>query len=243
MVTEIWIIEDDRGFADEFAEYLRGYAFVVRHFDALSCALERLHNGETPDLITLDQFLGRQDSLTELVKLRSVYCGPCIIVSGNCKAEDRVVALELGADDYVSKQVPPREQVARIRAVLRRASPLTPAAPLPAENVASRGTQQAWQLDPRIMDVTGPDGARLHLTATQYRVLDLLSRNVGQVVSRDEISCHITGRPTNPLSRNIDTLLSQIRNKMREISAIGGPPTIRAIRGSGYMFTGFQKHD
>src|SRR5918993_180493 len=140
--------------------------------------------------------------------------------------DDRIVGLELGADDYLSKPFNPRELVARVRAVLRRFSPRdadTPAHPVSVGPL---------RLDPAIFEVT-LSGEAVRLTGTELRLLEVLMRSAGQVQSRESLTERVLGRRLTPYDRSIDTHVSNLRRKL----GLGEPglPEIRSIRGAGYV--------
>ena len=156
-------------------------------------------------------------------------CG-VIVVSGAGDETDRIVGLELGADDYVSKPPVMRELVARIRAVHRRTAQRVAE---PAEAAAGLVTVGGIQIDHMRRIVSGPDGKRIALTGAEYATLEVLARAQGQVLSRDEISRAALRRPWRPDDRSVDQLVLALRQKLAP--GTNGQEVIESIRGSGYL--------
>ncbi len=228
------LIEDDEAFAEELVDFLDAHGVHAHHFASpkgLELHIERLE----PDLVILDQFVGGKDLLSVMSDLRKHFHGGMIVLTGNQDAVDRVVALECGADDFVSKSLGSRELLARIRAVLRRAIPQPVHARAPQPVVEA--PQGAWVVDQRRQEVRAPNGAALPLTAMQFDALVFMARNAGRLMTRDELSEAVLHRPFTPLDRSLDNLLSNIRKRI-EVH-VEGEPVIRSVRGRGYVFTAF----
>ena len=233
----ILLIEDEPDFAVELVEFLAGHGMRVHWHSTLDDMFPAITELR-PDLLLLDQFIGRQDALTRLPELRRVFGGGIVVLTGNQDAVDRVVALETGADDFVAKAQPPRELLARIRAVLRRARPDPEPAATPSTGADGRlAVSGGWQIDIAREFVRAPDGTVLRLTHTDFQALLFLARNTGRLVSRDELSSAVLGRPFRPLDRSVDVMVSRVR-KMLELYMNGIDP-IRSVRGKGYLFSGF----
>jgi len=158
-------------------------------------------------------------------------------LTGNSDPTDRNVGLEFGADDYVSKLVPPREILARLRSLLRR----PPLSPRPAIPVSPPIVAGQLRLDTAGRELLGLAGEIVHLTSAEYGTLRYLDDHRGQSVSRDDLSIAVLHRRFDAFDRSIDNLVSRLRKK---IEAIG--PDFRAlktVRGEGYVFLGFEAND
>jgi DNA-binding response OmpR family regulator len=229
----ILLLDDDPAYCAELSRYLEAYGFVVTavlnaaDFAATLAALK-------PDLILLDQRLGDTTGTDILRGLRAHSDTPCIIVTGAPDPLDRVVNLELGADDEVDKTVRPRELLARIRAVLRRSRPAPP--PPPPAPPPSPAPRERWTLHPERRELMGHDGAACLLTAAEFMALRMLNERRGRSVSRPELMGAVFGRIWKPEDRAIDTVIRKLRHK---IAPLGGDGGIKAVRGNGYVFVGF----
>jgi two-component system OmpR family response regulator len=232
----VLLVEDDEAFADEMSDYLNSHGLRVTRVKTLDGIID--HTRQLgPHLIVLDQFVGDQDSLTILAQLRNHYLGGIVVLTGNDEQVDRVIGLELGADDFVSKAQPPREILARLRAVLRRAasSPEPPALSEPP--TTEDKPSQDWCIDTRRREVLAPGGMVVPLTAMEFELLAYLHSRVGEVVSRDELSEAILRRKFSPLDRSLDNLVARIRGALKPFE--GERSVIKSVRGAGYVFVGF----
>jgi DNA-binding response OmpR family regulator len=221
----VLIVDDDRELGQMLNEYLTGEGFrvsIVR--DGLE-ALDKLA-AETFDLVILDVMLPSLNGFDVLRRLRRSLSVPVVMLTAHGADVDRIVGLELGADDYLPKPFNPRELVARVRAVLRRFASRDNEGP--AQPV---GVGPIW-LDPATLEVT-LSGKAVRLTGTEFRVLELLMRSPGQVQSRESLTERVLGRKLTPYDRSIDTHVSNLRRKLGLGQA--GLPEIRSIRGAGYV--------
>jgi DNA-binding response OmpR family regulator len=188
------------------------------------------------NLITLDLKLGADDGLTLARDIRSRHNVPIIIITGKGKAVDRVVGLEMGADDYITKPFNVRELQARVRAVLRRygaGSTPTSAAP------ATAGSQdcylfEGWRLDLPRRVLSDPAGERKELTTAEFNLLELFLRCSQRVLSRDNIMDMLKGHDCSPFDRSIDSAVARLRKKIEPSSDSG---FIKTVHGVGYVFT------
>jgi DNA-binding response OmpR family regulator len=221
------IVDDDRELGQMLTEYLSGEGFQVSVLRDGAEALDRLIEQPHPaDLVILDVMLPSLSGFEVLRRLRRNLSVPVIMLTAHGADVDRIIGLELGADDYLAKPFNPRELVARVRAVLRRFSPRDTDAP------AHPVTIGPLRLDPAIFEVT-LSGEAVRLTGTELRLLEVLMRSAGQVQSRESLTERVLGRRLTPYDRSIDTHVSNLRRKL----GLGeqGLPEIRSIRGAGYV--------
>lgn len=199
--------------------------------------MERLGSSR-PHVLVLDQFLGTLDTLSHLGEVREKFMGALMFLTGNADATDRVLGLEMGADDYASKTIPPREILARLRCLMRRPqmASIAEAQPEPAPQPA-RAQPGQWFLDIARRELFRPDGERAHLTTAEFSMLQCLNANSGRPVTRDELSRTVLRRNYNPLDRSIDNIISRLRKKLSSYD--NGGRLIMSVRGDGYVFVGF----
>ena len=184
------------------------------------------------DLIVLDVMLPGEDGLSLCRRLRATSAIPILIVSARGDDVDRVVGLEIGADDYLPKPFNARELVARVRALLRRAT-------LSACEPSVRGkvlTFSGWRMDTRQRTLTNADGSLVMLTPAEFDLLQVLVERAGRVLSREQLIDLTQGRAAAPNERSIDILISRLRRKMEGEG--GQPKLIRTVRSGGYEFVG-----
>lgn len=227
--TSVLIVDDDRELAQMLTEYLTAEGFVATVAHDGSTALNKLATNKY-ELVILDVMLPSLNGFDVLRNLRQTLSVPVIMLTAHGTDVDRIVGLELGADDYLAKPFNPRELVARIRAVLRRCSSRdsTSGSPAPPVSVGQ------LRLDPATFGVT-LEGKQIRLTGTEFRVLEMLMRTPGQVQSRDLLTERVLGRKLTPYDRSIDTHVSNLRRKLG--LGVPGLPEIRSIRGTGYVLT------
>jgi DNA-binding response OmpR family regulator len=226
--ARVLLVDDDRELCQMLGEYLDAEHFEVKSVHDGTDALAELQVNEF-EILILDVMLPSVGGFDVLRKLGASYKTPILMLTARGDDVDRIVGLELGADDYLSKPFNPRELVARIRAILRRAGS-RPARDMPPDEltvgpiVLNTGMHQV-----RIADRT------IALTGAEFRVLELLMRSVGQVISREAMTEQALGRKLVPYDRSIDTHISNLRRKL-ELEA-GKNPEIKNVRGSGYTLT------
>lgn len=223
----ILMIDDDTGLCELVAEYLAldGYQFSAAHdgHNGLCMAQQGDYN-----LILLDIMLPGIDGLSVLKQLRtSQYC-PVLMLTARGDEVDRIVGLELGADDYLAKPFNPRELVARIKAILRRVE-LAQSPPSHAESIL---TINGVTLNCHNRQVSCNNQV-VGLTATEFQLLELLMRNYGAVVTKDELSRTVLGKRLQVYDRSLDMHISNIRKKIAPFCL---DEKIQTLRGSGYLF-------
>ena len=185
------------------------------------------------DLVTLDLNLPDSDGLTVGREIRARSAVPIIMVTGKGDTIDRVVGLELGADDYIAKPFHVREVLARVRAVLRR----TGSADRPAQGAAGRDEQltfEGWVLDVAKRELTSPAGERCELTTSEFDLLKAFATHAKRVLSRDQIMDLLRGHDWSPVDRSIDNLVVRLRRKIEADPE--APRLIKTVRGVGYTF-------
>jgi two-component system, OmpR family, response regulator len=230
--TRILVVDDEAALCAVLREGLEAEGFVVSEARN-KAALFRSLEAESVDLITLDLALGHDDGLELARQVRALRNIPIIMITGRGAPFDRVVGLEHGADDYISKPFHIREVVLRIHSVLRRYH-LEEIIPKP-----SAEQQHAFVvgvLDSAKREVRKVDGTLLDLTESEFLLLEIFLTNPARVLSRDEILQMLRGRDWSPLDRTIDGHVARLR---RKIEPRGEAPTlIKSVRGVGYVFTG-----
>ncbi|MBV8399775.1 MAG: response regulator transcription factor [Acetobacteraceae bacterium] len=220
-MRRILVVDDDAELAEMVAEYLRpeGFAVDIAH----DGADQRAAAPSGYDAVVLDVMLPSRSGFEVLKAIRQISSIPVILLTARDSETDRVVGLELGADDYVPKPFKPRELAARIRAVLRRAERADPAV-RPELRVGDVVLNPAARLALRA-------GRPLDLTSAEFALLECLLRNVGVPVSRDSLAAAALGRQHGAgLDRNVDTLVSKLRRKL------GADDPIRTVRNVGYLY-------
>jgi len=223
--THLLIVDDDDELCSMLVEYLGPEGFTTETAGTGTAALERVGRGAL-DLVVLDVMLPELSGFEVLRRLRSVSRIPVIMLTARGEEVDRVVGLELGADDYLAKPFSPRELVARIRAVLRRMA----AEPQPVAGAVSWGPLKL-DLRARRAEVEGED---LELTAAELRILELLVRADTRTVSREDLMLQALGRRLLPTDRSLDTHVSNLRRKLaRQTDRV----SVQSVRGSGYALT------
>jgi len=226
--ARVLLVDDDRELCQLLTEYLSAEHFDVKSVHDGGDALTLLKVGEF-EIIILDVMLPTIGGFDVLRTLGAAYGTPILMLTARGDDVDRIVGLELGADDYLSKPFNPRELVARLRAILRRASISGARSGVPDELsvgpiALNTGTHQV-----RV------SGAQVNLTGAEFRVLELLMRSAGQVLSRDSLTDQALGRKLVPYDRSIDTHISNLRRKLD--LEVGKNPEIKNVRGSGYTLT------
>lgn len=223
----ILVVDDDPEIATMLSRYLQGQGLGVRIAQSGAQVRAALDPPDF-DVVLLDLGLPDIDGLGLMRELRSRWPGPVIIVSGRGESIERVIGLELGADDYVSKPFDLRELLARIRSVLRRAQPV-----LPVETMHSFGFD-GMTLNMVARQLTGRDGEDISLTTGELELLLAFVQRPHQVLNRDQLMNAIHGRDAGPYDRAIDVQIGRLRRKVERDP--GNPRLIKSVRGAGYLF-------
>jgi two-component system OmpR family response regulator len=228
-MVHVLVVEDDDGMRVLVTRLLRESGFKVSGCQNGADMWSLLSRTEV-DLVLLDVMLPGASGFDLLKALRAKGAVPVIMLSARNEEADRVLGLELGADDYVAKPFGRPELLARIRAVLRRTSvaPMPTAAARP-EALAFAG----WRLDLRSRALTDPEGATVDLSGAEHDLLLIFLEHPGRVLGREQILEMSRGRLAAPLDRSVDTLVSRLRRKLEPPD--GALPVIKTVRGSGYM--------
>jgi len=225
----ILLVEDDREISTLVSKFFRGNELRVSTArDARE--MDRILKGSRIDLIVLDVMLPGEDGLAICRRIRSISDMPVIMLTAKGEEIDRIVGLEMGADDYLTKPFNPRELLARIRAVFRRAGMSTVA----TAGQKSIFTFQGWQLDTSVRQLHDPDGVRVALTGAEFELLLTFCERPRRVLSRDQLIDLTRGRAAAPFERSIDVLVSRLRQKLEKDPR--DPIIIQTIRAGGYMF-------
>ena len=221
------VLDDDARLRLLICEYLEAHDLRVSAI-ATGGELSRLLEREHVDALILDVMMPVEDGISVLRRLAQKPDGPAILMlSAMASDVDRIVGLELGADDYLAKPVNPRELLARVRAVLRRRGP----GGVPADDAAIRF--DGWDIDPASHVVRAPDGTRVDLTTNEFRLLLALVRRAGRITSRETLIVEVHGQDAEFYDRAVDVGISRLRTKL---DAHGGGDLIRTVRGEGYLF-------
>lgn len=219
--ASILLIEDDPALSSELVDTFALYGISARAIANWPDALDLVEEYQ-PDLILLDQRLGTVDTLTMLPALRDLTAAPILFLTANRNEADRVIGLELGADDFLLKPIPGRELVARVRAHLRRVTRLP--------------TTGAWRIQEAERRLLRPDGSVVPLTAAEFTLLALMAARPGTPIDRDTLTREVLRRPYRVEDRSLDNLVHQIR---RKLGRRGAGEVISAVRNQGYAFSGF----
>ncbi len=222
----ILLVDDEASLREPLAEYLSRQGFVVEQAADAAKARSLLLDGK-PDLVLLDIMMPGEDGLSLCRHLIEAKKLPVIFISAKGEATDRIVGLEIGADDYVVKPFEPRELVARIRSVLRRASKQ-----LPESEVDAHYEFEGWTLDPLKRRLTDPEGTVIPVSSAEFRLLCAFLDHPRQVLDRDRLLDMVQGREAHLFDRAVDNQVSRLRRKIEEDSR--DPKLIQTVWGGGY---------
>lgn len=229
MSALIAVVEDDPEIRDLVCALFRREGLNATPCNG-AAALDELLDQKRPDLIILDVMMPGEDGLSVCRRLSARGGPPIILVTAKGDDIDRIIGLELGADDYLPKPFNPRELLARARAVLRRAQSVTNLAPPKPGAIRFEG----WTFDPAARALTDPEGGSVELSAGEFDLLTALVEHPQRVLTRDFLMDWTKGRDATPFDRAIDVGLSRLRRKLRDDPH--APRLIRTVRNGGYLF-------
>jgi DNA-binding response OmpR family regulator len=234
VTTHIVIVDDEVAITQLLAGYLQNHGYRVTQLHS-GRALAQLMPSDPPALVLLDLGLPGEDGFTIAREVREHWHCGLVIVTGRGDSVDKVVGLEVGADDYVTKPFDLRELLARIKAVLRRASPSTTVAGGMVEHAPVRSRQRfaGWELDTGARSLTGPHGEDVPLTSGEFDLLRTLVQHPGRVLSRDFLLEQTRGREAGPFDRTIDVQVGRLRKKIEANAE--DPQIIKSVRSAGYI--------
>jgi two-component system OmpR family response regulator len=225
----ILMVDDDPGIRDVVSDFLGKHGYAVETAGD-SREMEQVLERGPVDLIVLDVMLPGEDGLAICRRLTANDCPPIIMLSAMGEDTDRIVGLELGADDYLSKPCNPRELLARVRAVLRRAEQRG------SRNGVGAGCEFAgWRLDLVRRELRSPDGVVVNLSSGEFSLLRAFVERPQRVLTRDQLLDFARGPDSDAFDRAIDVQISRLRRKLDD--GASGQDLIRTIRNEGYMFT------
>jgi two-component system, OmpR family, response regulator len=229
--AHILVVDDHREIRDLLAKYLARHGFRVSAAENAAKA-RRVLEASAIDLVVLDIMMPGEDGLSLCRHLHATTALPVIMLTAMAEDTDRVVGLEIGADDYVVKPFNPRELLARIKAVLRRSNSLPQQRPgLDGQTVRF----DRWVLNVAQRELVGQDGVAIPLSTAEFQLLSALLTHPKMVLSRDQLLDLTRGRAANVFDRSIDNQVSRLRKKIEADPK--EPSLIKTVWGGGYMFT------
>lgn len=237
MAERLLVVDDEEDIRELLSDYLSGYGFEVRTVAGGAEMRAALHQ-QPCDLVLLDLGLPGEDGLTLARELRADPTIGIIIITGRGQPVDRIIGLEVGADDYVAKPFDLRELVARVRSVLRR---IRAATAIVAGHEADADPAidpclvfDGWRLDFAARSLSRPDGIQVTLTTGEFDLLAAFARNPNRALSRDMLMDLIHHREASPYDRSIDVQVGRLRRKIENDPT--RPEMIKSVRGVGYIF-------
>jgi DNA-binding response OmpR family regulator len=235
----IVVVDDEQPAREMVGDYLRMHGFTVSLCDGGASLRETIAH-HLPDLIVLDLNMPAEDGLSIIRDLKQRTSVPIIMLTATASAIDRVVGLELGADDYLAKPCELRELLARIRSVLRRSTPSLQTAPAPAAGAPSGAGRVRVRFGTKWLDhdaqaLRDDEGNEHPLTASEYGLLKVFAANPKRVLSRDRLLELANARDSEAFDRAIDLRIMRIRRKIEPDPS--HPSVIRTVRGGGYLFS------
>lgn len=227
----ILVVDDHKEIRDLVGRFLEQHGMRVSAA-ADGKAMRQVLSEQRIDLIVLDLMLPGEDGLTLCRDLRARSAIPVVMLTAMGEETDRIVGLEMGADDYLAKPFNPRELLARIKAVLRRAQSLPEKERLPDEVIVAF---DRWTFNIAKRQLQTPDGVVVPLSTGEYNLLLTFVRHPGHVLNRDQLMDLTQGRDSTPFDRSIDTQVSRLRKKL-EVDP-KDPQIVKTVWGGGYVFT------
>jgi len=231
-MSRILVIDDDVDLCDLLTDYLTPEGLEVESIHEGERGAARALSGDHA-LVVLDVMLPGISGFDVLRRIRAGSKVPVLMLTARGDEVDRIVGLEMGADDYLPKPFNPRELVARIRAIQRRVEPRLESAPS-VENAADKIVVGDVQVEPGARVVL-QSGRPVDLTSVEFALLEVLLRAAGQVVTREDLATEVLGRRLTPYDRSIDVHISSLRRKLGH--QVGDMERIKTVRGTGYIYT------
>ncbi|MGQ2990745.1 MAG: response regulator [Brevundimonas sp.] len=225
ITARILVVDDDPGIREVLCDYLGQHGYEATGA-ASAAEMDRALQASNIDLIVLDLMMPGEDGLSVVRRLGRAG-PPIVMLSAMGEDTDRIVGLELGADDYLAKPCNPRELLARVRAVLRRPREEAPGDAAPALTFAG------WRLDLVRRELTRPDGGQVGLSGGEFSLLRALAERAGRILTRDQLLEAAKGADADVYDRAMDVQISRLRKKLDDGS---GLEMIQTVRGEGYMF-------
>lgn len=230
----ILVVDDDRRVRNLLQRYLTDEGFRVSVAEDGETMRRRIAESAV-DLVFLDLVLPGDDGLTLARHLRATSDVPIIMLTGKGKLVDRVIGLEIGADDYIAKPFHLREVLARLRTVLRRSAGRTTRPAVAVADAGDRLRFEGWELDLGKRELNGRDGRQVPLTTSEFGLLAAFAGNPTRVLDRDRLMDLVRNRDWTPYDRSIDTQVARLRKKIETDPK--NPRLIKTVRGVGYVFT------
>jgi two-component system OmpR family response regulator len=232
---QILVVDDDQGITSLLCDYLSHFS-ICAHAASDGPSMHQQLAARPIDLVVLDVMLPGTDGLSLARELRQRSAIPIIMLTARTSHFDRVLGLEMGADDYMSKPFEPRELVARIHTVLRRAASVHDRI---LQEVGSDVVHfDGWALHRHERRMTSPSGLVIPLSNAEFRLLSSFLAAPRRLLSRDQLMEQARGRTMDAFERSIDLLVSRLRQKLSDGTRLSeGPGLIKTVRGAGYMFT------
>lgn len=223
----VLVVDDDEGIRELLGEYLeRNGCRVSLATDGRD--MRRVLESARPDIIVLDVMLPGEDGLVLCRDLRARSTLPIIMLTARADEVDRILGLEMGADDYLAKPFHPRELLARVKSILRRTRQLPP-----AQGAAHRVRFAGWTLDLVARELIAPDGVLVTLSGAEFRLLSTFIEHPNRVLGRNQLMDLTMGRESSPFDRAIDVQVSRLRARLRDEGR--EPRIIKTVRNEGYL--------
>lgn len=227
----VYILEDDADIANVLTRTLKDEGFSIEAFPRKGSFLNQFKR-KKPDLCLVDLTLPDGDGLSVITEFLRTNRIPSIVVTGKSGLTDKIIGLEVGADDYVVKPFEPRELVARVRAVLRRNRFFDDQEVTNVEKIAKFA---GWTVDFQSCSLTSIEGEIAELSAAETRLLEVLLKSSGRVLSRSQLMDHIQSSDEDPLDRSVDARISRLRKRLGDDPK--SPKLVRTVYGAGYIFS------
>lgn len=228
-VAHILVVDDDREIRRLLEDYLTQSGYRVSSVGD-GKAMRRALETHRIDMVILDLMLPGEDGLTLCRSLRSQSNLPVLMLTAKGDEIDRIIGLEMGADDYLAKPFNPRELLARVKSIVRRANALPPHQEVPD---AAAYHFDVWKLDLVARNVVAADGLVVPLSGAEFRLLRVLLEHPQRVLTRDQLLELVSGRESLPFDRSIDVLIGRLRKRLNDDGK--EPVLIKTVRGAGYV--------